>query len=299
MNKLHSKDFTIAFKTGSDANKSKFKKEAIQGEMYFATDTSKLYVAETTAGLSDATLSRFDGESFRNEYALQFQATSSQYLESSNTSQSYTVGTISLWFKPSANITTSSSSQSLLSFGGGFNGLILGNCDVISDELITFKTSSGNYHYTTTLPESMGGRITNDWHHLGVTWDSTSSEYKIYLDGTNKMNTKSGTNAQITIDDVIIAKNEGGFGYFDGVIDEVAIFSQSMSATEIANLRVSNQPTALNLISPQPLSWWRMLDTEGGTGSSVADDGSLSNSMNLMNSPSPYTLSSSDAIYIP
>ena len=60
MNKLHHKDFTIAFKTGSDANKSKFKKEAVQGEMYFATDSKKLYVAETTAGASDATLAQFD-----------------------------------------------------------------------------------------------------------------------------------------------------------------------------------------------------------------------------------------------
>jgi hypothetical protein len=60
MNKLHKKDFTIAFKTGSDANKSKFKKEAVQGEMYFATDSKKLYVAETTAGTIDATLAQFN-----------------------------------------------------------------------------------------------------------------------------------------------------------------------------------------------------------------------------------------------
>ena len=60
MNKLHHKDFSIAFKTGTDANKSKFKKEAVQGEMYFATDSKNLYVAETTAGASDATLAQFD-----------------------------------------------------------------------------------------------------------------------------------------------------------------------------------------------------------------------------------------------
>ena len=59
MNKLHHKDFSIAFKTGTDANKSKFKKEAVQGEMYFATDSKNLYVAETTAGSIDATLAQF------------------------------------------------------------------------------------------------------------------------------------------------------------------------------------------------------------------------------------------------
>lgn len=60
MNKLHKKDFIIAFKTGTDVNKSKFKKEAVQGEIYFATDSKKLYIAETTAGEIDATLAQFD-----------------------------------------------------------------------------------------------------------------------------------------------------------------------------------------------------------------------------------------------
>ena len=58
-NKLHKKDFQISVKTGTDANKSKFKKECVQGEAFFATDTKKLYVAETTAGASDGTLAEF------------------------------------------------------------------------------------------------------------------------------------------------------------------------------------------------------------------------------------------------
>ena len=58
-NKLHKKDFTIAVKTGTDANKSKFKKECVQGEPYFATDTKKLYFAQATAGASDAGLAQF------------------------------------------------------------------------------------------------------------------------------------------------------------------------------------------------------------------------------------------------
>jgi len=58
--KLGRKDYTIAVKTGTDANKTKFKKEATQGEIYFATDTKKIYVAETTAGASDSTLAQFD-----------------------------------------------------------------------------------------------------------------------------------------------------------------------------------------------------------------------------------------------
>jgi len=58
--KLDRKDFQIAIKTGTDINKTKFKKEATQGEYYFATDTKKLYLAESTAdGTGDATLAEF------------------------------------------------------------------------------------------------------------------------------------------------------------------------------------------------------------------------------------------------
>ena len=58
--KLGRKDYSIAVKTGTDANKTKFKKEATQGEMYFATNSKKLYIAETTAdGTADSTLAEF------------------------------------------------------------------------------------------------------------------------------------------------------------------------------------------------------------------------------------------------
>lgn len=82
MNKLHQKDFSIAFKTGTDANKLKFKKEAVQGEMYFATDSRNLYVAETTAGASDATLAQFIGPEIFN---VTTRNTEANILDASNT----------------------------------------------------------------------------------------------------------------------------------------------------------------------------------------------------------------------
>ena len=57
--KFGRKDYTISVKTGTDANKAKFKKECVQGEIYHATDTGFFYIAEVTAGASDATLSKF------------------------------------------------------------------------------------------------------------------------------------------------------------------------------------------------------------------------------------------------
>ena len=95
MNELHSKDFSIAFKTGSDANKSKFKKEAIQGEMYFATDSKQLYVAETTAGAIDATLAQFNLGLFDSSLSfptIQVFDTEAEFINQTNAPQ-YTIVT--------------------------------------------------------------------------------------------------------------------------------------------------------------------------------------------------------------
>jgi hypothetical protein len=59
MQKLHNKDFKIAFKTGSDANKSKFAKECVKGELYVSDNS--LYIAESSAGANDSALSKYQG----------------------------------------------------------------------------------------------------------------------------------------------------------------------------------------------------------------------------------------------
>lgn len=79
MNKLDRKDFTIAVKTGSDANKSKFAKEAVRGEAYYATDTQNLYFAQSTAGAGDAGLSKL--EAVNNFPNIQSFSNTSEFLK--------------------------------------------------------------------------------------------------------------------------------------------------------------------------------------------------------------------------
>jgi hypothetical protein len=71
--KFQRKDFQIAFKTGSDANKSKFAKECVHGELYLSDDA--LYIAESSASVNDSALSKFlpafgDATIFSTEAAL-------------------------------------------------------------------------------------------------------------------------------------------------------------------------------------------------------------------------------------
>ena len=262
------------------------------GKSYFETDTNKILVWDGTTFLEYETDSAIGG-AFSNRYAIEFDGTN-DYLQSSSTSQSYTLGTLSLWFKPDSTISSSSSTQTLVGFNSNFNGIILGGVTgSFPNEIITVMTPSINHAYTGS------GTISNTaWHHLAVTWDSSATEYKIYLDNVQVKNAQSsGTASQATLDDLMIGYRDQYGGYFDGKIDEVAIFSQSMNATEITTLYNSGVPSDLSSLTPT--SWWRMLDSDSGTGSSVTDDGSLTNNMDLVNSPAPHDLSiAPDSIYV-
>ena len=99
MKKLHRKDFSIAVKKGTDANKSKFAKEAVLGEMYYATDTGSLYVANSSAGSSDALLTKYAAI----KYSIDFDGTDDR-VEFADMSflNSATAFSISLWVKASS-----------------------------------------------------------------------------------------------------------------------------------------------------------------------------------------------------
>jgi hypothetical protein len=262
------------------------------GKSYFETDTNKILVWDGTAFLKYETDSAIGG-AYSNRYAIDFDGTN-DYLQSSSTSQSYTLGTLSLWFKPDSTISSSSSDQALVGFNSDYHSIILGSATgTLGNEVVMIMTPSVNYAYTSTTAS-----ISTDWHHLVVVWDSVASEYKIYLDNVQVKNAQStGTPAQMSVDDVMIGYRDQLGGYFDGKIDEVSIFSTSLTTAQITTMYNSGVPSDISSLSP--LSWWRMLDSDGGTGSSVTDDGSLTNNMTLVNSPTIHDLSvAPDSIYV-
>ena len=81
--------------------------------------------------------------------------------------------------------------------------------------------------------------------------------------------------------------------YFPGLIDEVAIFGSALSdggvstgATASGDIAtVYNSGVPGDIASLSPVSWWRMGDNDGGTGTTVTDQGSGSNNGTLTNGP--------------
>ncbi len=128
--------------------------------------------------------------------------------------------------------------------------------------------------------------VTSDWTHIAITQDGTTS--KIYINGVAQADTDSGEwfDDIATLLEVDIGRRADGDNfYFNGTIDEVAIYNKSLSASEIldnynkgigaiTNLSLSVRSCENNDCSDKGVSW----DIEDLTGESV-DISSLSNNI--------------------
>jgi len=67
------------------------------------------------------------------------------------------------------------------------------------------------------------------------------------------------------------------------LIDEAAYFSTALSAAQITAIYNSGDPA--NLAPYSPVGWYRMGDNDGGTGTTITDQGSGGNDGTLINAP--------------
>ena len=196
-----------------------------------------------------------------NVYSMDFDG-ASDYVQSSAV---IPINSVSLWFKPDATVTTGASSGVLISFGTTDfrNAVYLGsNFSAISNELITITDQSLNYSYYAQA----SGTIDTNWHHLAIVHDG--SKYQIYLDGSAV--TTTGSTPLITSQQITIGARGNTTGsissYFNGKIDEVAIFDYALSARQIKqdiyNGTTTGKTADLNNISnlTAPVAWYRMGD---------------------------------------
>lgn len=286
MNRLHNKDFSIAFKTGTDANKSKFKKECVQGEIYHATDTGFFYIAEVTAGASDATLSKFGGlPSITNTYAVEFDATN-VYMDA-GTSSDYSIvggGTLSYWFNPSFTTSTYTESVGKRSTAGfQITHTLTGGGTSMTIGVINHTFSGGNPVVSISTQ--------NQWYLLTVVFQSSGGATLYLNDGSSGASGTGSTSAKPSYSytedataPLYIARHPTVLTRcFRGLIDEVSIFNSELSASDVET--IYNSGTAYDLSSYSPVSWWRMGDNDGGTGTTITNQGSGGNDGTLTNGP--------------
>ena len=134
--------------------------------------------------------------------------------------------------------------------------------------------------------DSSAVTATGEWTHVVGTDDGTN--IKLYVNGALiDTVSASGLTVPDTLNSVYIGRSHEGFGginpYFDGYIDEVAIFNSALSASQVSSIYNGGEPQSL--ASYNPVGWWRMGDNDGGTGSTITDQGSGGNNGTLTNGP--------------
>jgi len=118
------------------------------------------------------------------------------------------------------------------------------------------------------------------WVHVVITVEEGSDGIKMYKDGSavsvdeadNSMSSVTMSNFAGNVDMTFGASNRSGTPNYetDADFDEIAIFSTALSASQVST--IYNSGDAYNLTGHSNLEgWWRMGDTENGSGTSVED----------------------------
>jgi hypothetical protein len=225
---------------------------------------------------------------FGNTYSVDFDGTN-DYVALSGLSTCYA---FSCWIKPDSTITSSAGTsgnllgQNATSWFGGLGGDLTGD---FTDELITIRPSSQTGFAYTSNTDNIPS---TSWTHIAFRWEASNSStnpgnagYDIFKNGT-KVGNAAGTSpitSPIVFSTGLIGARQTSSYFFNGKIDEVAFWTSTVSESDVATMYNSGTPGDLSSLSP--FGWWRMGDNDGGTGTTITDQGSGGNDGTLTNGP--------------
>lgn len=176
---------------------------------------------------------------------------------------------------------------------------ILGNLDN-SNSLkgwSTYLTVSGNLGFTLEANSLITAETNNTifsstWYHVCFVKepDADVSSLKIYLNSIDQsLSTTGGTLAgQMSSNaPLVLARRSDATRYYDGLIDEPAIYNKALSQSEVSEIYNSGQPEDLTSLSTSAniISWWRMGDDPNDNASIGIFDQVASNNFSTVNQP--------------
>mgnify|MGYP001031172172 CR=1 FL=1 len=193
-----------------------------------------------------------------------------------------------------------SGTDNAFSISGWFNANSLNAFHIVTKDGIgagrewAFRTVSSQLHFFAFgtgggyigRKDSTTSLNTGQWYHAVVTYDASkaSSGIKLYLNGTrvDDADYASGTFTAARNSSTLprVGAVQRNPTYSNGLIDEVAIFNTELSASDISTLRGGASAGTLgvpaDISSLNPVGWWRMGDNDGGTGTTITNQGSAS-----------------------
>jgi hypothetical protein len=194
---------------------------------------------------------------------------------------------VSVWCKWTDITTATSRIFSTSSNASAYNGL---SCSKNATGYISMNTGDGSGFSSTdrrTLKTNAPAVSNNTWHHIVFVWtDTTNSNWKIYVDGSDIASTTSGTGGVnvYTTDDAFIGKRIMlSTSYANGNMDEVSLWDKALSGAEVTAIYNSGCPTELSAES-NLIGYWRNGDTTGTAAyPTITDDSSNSNDGTMTN----------------
>ena len=225
------------------------------------------------------------GGAFVNEYSISLDGTD-DFINCGNDSSLEPANiTLSAWVKVSGSVDTF---NYILSKAGSRYGSI--HLRYTSSNTFNVHLGFASSAFINNVTSSSSYTLT-DWHHVAFTYDQTN--VKLYVDSVEEYSA-SETRA------IDYAQSGGGstdfnigrtaYGYpspLEGLVDEVAMFNSALSASNITSIYNSGVPVDLgtNGLNLSPLGYWRMGDNDGGTGTTITDQGSGGNDGTLEGGP--------------
>jgi hypothetical protein len=232
----------------------------VQGRIAFETDTKNIIVYDG----SNWRAYQNDGASYSfssNSYSGVFDG-AGDYI-SVPSSSSLSIGgtlTITAWIRKDTT---------------GVFGAILAKRDSSTNyQLFVRDTNVLSFYQGTTVVNDTTSLSANTWYHVAVVATSGSTDF--YINGSLS-SSGSGTTITATSDNLSIGQAASG-SYWDGYMDEIAIFDRALNSTDIGNIYTNKQ-----YISPVAL--YRL---ENDVTDSVGTNDGTNNGVTFSTSVKPY-----------
>jgi len=281
--KLHDKTFADQPIQGGSSDLAKFKKRALAGQQFFDNEELALYIAETTAGVSDATVSKFGLPplaALTNTGAVYMDGVN-QYATSAFDPSTIGTGDLSveIWFKP--HHLETANDYFLFMLGDTTNGLAVRKIGSATNYRLNFwKNGSGSNALLTATPSEL------EWHQLVLTRSGTDIVIKV--DNVEVYNATSTSYDMDLNSGCSIGSHTTPGSYWKGHVDLFRVWDTALPSSEIQAIYNSGIPVEVTSIAKDYASAANLkVDNlfEEKTGTTVSDGSGNSNTLTLVNSP--------------
>ena len=145
-----------------------------------------------------------------------------------------------------------------------------------------------------TVARNSGSQTWTNWNHIAATYEQSGSSCAdvLYVNGSSvasgsktlDMSAYATTGTAPNFLAWAARALSTAVGLYSNIkLDEMAFFGSALSADDVSTIYNSGVPDSLSSFSPA--HWWRMGDINGGSGTTIADQGSGSVDGELTNGP--------------